>query len=96
MLNKEAQVRVLKALRFEDEAIARLVGEEECDVVVPEDLVIFNARELRGVKEKVKYTYRAAYPEIFGKELNRKLNLGLSVADAKDINKVVQAIRDKA
>ena len=52
-------------------------------------------RYLRGMKEKVKFTYRKAFPEIFGKELNRKLNLGLSVTDAKDINKVVKAIQSK-
>ena len=67
----------------------------EHDVAMAAGVMVIDARELRGMKEKVKFTYRKAFPEIFGKELNRKLNLGLSVTDAKDINKVVKAIQSK-
>jgi hypothetical protein len=96
MVSSASTYKMLKYLKIPETEIERVMGDGEYDVSVPEGVVVLDAAELRGVKEKVKYAYRRAYPEIFGKELNNKLGLGLSVTDAKDINKVVKAIQMKS
>jgi len=93
MVNERSTYKLLRLLKVSEREIERVMANGEHDVEVPDGVVVMDVGELRGIKEKVKFTYRKAYPEIFGKELNRKLNLGLSVTEAKDISKVVKAIR---
>ena len=92
MLSKQAQEKLLKALKFPAEKIAELLGESEVDVDVPA-LTILDENGLKELKSNIKKGHDEAFPEIKGKELNEKYKLGLSTTDAKDLDKVMEAMK---
>lgn len=94
MLSKSAQEKLLKQLKFDDTKIAELLGENEVDVDIPA-LHILDDTALQELKNNVKKGHEQAFPEIKGKELNTKYELGLSSSDAKDLDKVMDAMKAK-
>jgi len=97
MIKIESIKSMLKALKVSDEDIAKLTKEgEELDFTIPKDLHILSDTELQDTKTRVKTGHEQAYPEILGKELNTKYELGLSSSDAKDYDKLIAAVQKKA
>ena len=94
MLNKAAQEKLLKALKFEPEKIAELLGKNEVDVELP-SLHVFDDSSLSELKLNVRKGYEEAFPEIKGKDLNAKYELGLSTTDAKNFDKIMEAMKAK-
>lgn len=95
MLTKIAQEKLLKALRLPDDKIAEALGDAEVDVELPA-LHIYDDTGLTELKANIKKGHEKDYPEIYLRELNKKYELGLSAADAKDQDKVIAAMEAKA
>jgi hypothetical protein len=97
MLNKEAQKKLLKSLKFSDEDIAKYVDDEkELDIEVPTTIKVLADTEIEELKTNVKDAYKSSYTEIQARQLNKDHELGLSGDDARDLNKVYAAMQAKA
>lgn len=96
MLNKDEQIKALKALRYSDADIAEMTGDGEVALKPLTGLHVLTDAELTETKGRVKSGHEEAFKEIWGKTLNEKYGLGLSTTDAKDADKVVAAMQAKA
>lgn len=70
-------------------------ADTEQDFPLPEGS-IYKDVDIATLKDNVKKGHETAYVEIYGKQVNEELQLGLSVTDAKDPKKVHAAIANKA
>lgn len=85
-LNKEAQKKVLKALSFPEAEIAKLTGDDEVDVTVPEGKFYNNddlAELETNLKEEGKGENIKAGKEIMIKDLKKELGLDYDGKDPK-------------
>jgi len=92
---KQAQKDRLKQLGIDPEALIKAATDEaEVDIALPEGTLLTDEK-IAELKANVKKGHEEAYPEIFGKQLNEELALGLSTTDAKNHKKVIEAIQKK-
>jgi hypothetical protein len=85
----------LKQLGIDPEQlIAAIKDTKEVEITVPQGSVYSDA-DIEEMKANVKKGHEQAYPEILGKTLNEKYELGLSTKDAKNIDKVMEAMEAK-
>lgn len=97
MLSKSNQERLLKMLKVPDARVKELLADGEIELTdtdIP-TLTILDEAGLTDLKANVKKGHETAYKEIWGKEMNAKYELGLSVTDAKDHDKVMEAMKNK-
>ncbi len=95
MLKKEAQEKLLKLLGIPAAKIADLMADGEFDIEVPK-VSIYDDAALEELKKNVRKDHGDWLDETRGKKLNADHKLGLSTADAKDPEKVLKALQDKA
>ena len=92
----KASIENLKAQGINIEAIIEAVNSRtEMEVPVPSGK-FYSDDDVNTLKENVKKGHEKAYPEIFGKEINAKYELGLTPSEAKDHDKLLSALQDKA
>lgn len=98
----DALKKILKSFGMPDAQIDDIAdpAKPEVDVELPKDRKIFTDAEIatltNNIKTQAKTGHEEAYKEIFGKELNEKHKLGLTVTDAKDPEKLIVAMLKKA
>ena len=92
MLSK-TDIEKLKALGFDaDKLVEAAKADAEVPIIIPE---VFTQAQLEEAKTNAKRGHEQAYPEIWGKQMNTEHELGLSVTDAKDHKKVMEAMKAK-
>ena len=94
-IKKETLAKLLKLVKVPDDKIAEVTADGEFDLDIPTVHVYDDAGKAELTKN-IKKGHEEAYPEIWGKEMNEKHKLGLPVTDAKDHEKVIKAMQDKA
>lgn len=95
-LNKDAQKKLLKALKYSDADIAKLVDDaNDVDVDVPE-MHVYDPTGLTELQNNIKKGYEKDYPEIWCRAMNTEHELGLTGAAAKDPKKIIEAMKAKA
>lgn len=94
MLHSTTKAR-LKELGIDpDQLIAAVKDAKEVEVTLP-DGSFYSDEAIDEMKSNVKKGHEEAYPEILGKTLNEKHELGLSTKDAKNLEKVMEAMHAK-
>lgn len=96
MLNKDEQIKALKALRYSDADIAEMMADGDVALKPQTGIHILTDTELTETKGRVKSGHEEAFKEIWGKSLNDKYSLGLTTTEAKDADKVIAAMQAKA
>ena len=94
MISKK-DVAKLKEMGFDPEAIAAaVVADKETDITIPSGS-FWTDDKIEELRTNVKAGHEQAYPEILGKQLNKEYELGLTGADAKDLKKIADKLREK-
>jgi len=96
-LTKEAQKKALKALKYSDEDIVKIVDDEnEQDLTLPMTLKIYDETGYSELEKNIRAGAVKDYPEIWCRKMNKDHELGLTGDDAKDEIKVLAALKAKA
>jgi hypothetical protein len=98
MLSKEAQKKLLKAIKVSDETIATLVDvDTDTDVDVPANLRIYDDAAYSELETNLRkgYIKDKDSEEIWCRKMNEEYELGLTGAAAKDKKKVLEAMKSK-
>jgi hypothetical protein len=99
MLSKAAQEKLLKHLNCPAEKVTELLADGEVDIDIAKDLPkvhIYDDAGLDELKKNLKKGHTDAAMEVWGKSMNETHKLGLSTSDAKNPEKVVDAMSAKA
>lgn len=99
MLSQKS-IEALKALGLNlDEIINAHSASKEVDIAIPAGKFLSDTDMetlTNNIKTDAKKSYEVAYPEIFGRKLNKEHELGLTNDETKDMAKVLKAMQDKA
>lgn len=95
MLSIKSQEALLKALKVPEEKLPEYLGEAETEFELPE-LHIFDNTGIEELKGNLKKGFTESWTEIQAKQLNEKHKLGLTGKDAKNLEKVYEAMQAKA
>lgn len=94
MISKSS-ISKLKEMGIDTDAlIAAMKDAKEVNVNIPDGTFLTDDK-IAELKNNVKQGHEQAYPEIWGKNLNKEYELGLSTTDAKDHKKVIEALKNK-
>lgn len=85
----------LKAMGIEPDALINAVKDSKEVAIAKPEGSFYTDEAIDEMKVNVKKGHEEAYPEILGKTLNEKYELGLSTKDAKNIEKVMEAMQSK-
>ena len=96
-LNKEAQRKMLELLKFPKDKIDEMLGDADVDIddAVLKTFSVYDAPGLAELEKNIKKGGMKDYPEIWARDMNTKHALGLTGADAKDQDKVIETMKAK-
>lgn len=95
MLSKSDK-ELLKARGIDIDALIKAhSAPTETAITLGEIKGFYSESEIDEIKTNVKTAHEKNYPEIFGRQMNKDHELGLSANDAKDVSKVIAAFESK-